>query len=488
MATRRIDRNAMLFTRLEVASIGFAVLLSAACLAKGALVDTVVAFSLLACIPILWLAMSSPRHVCAPMQRIGLAAFVFFLVIICLQQVLPTSGASQMFWSEIHAQGGDARAVLLQDKGAWLKGIGRVILLGFVFTIALFVGSCESSARLFFKALLVSGTIAVTITFFSATRDGVPVSTQHSFAHGFVNPNTASAYLGMMLLVTLAQLARFVKMPSKHFPKMVLNFIDQLRMAVILKGAGLLFALLLALAGLLMTGSRAGISLAFLSATFFCLMVLRKSDLGSRMMKWMMAGMLALMAAVMLWSFLNFGQVITHKIETNGLSSNSRLDIFSGVRSMIADHPLLGTGLGSFAMAFQEYRPESMVADEMIDKAHNSYLEFAAEMGVPALLVLLAALGWVGYQLYRGMCDRRERYVIPTLGLAIWLLGGAYSLVDFPLQIPSLSAIFLALMVICVSQSDPRFSEPMPSVQRDAASSSRRVRIRKRRSRSRSGD
>ena len=155
---------------------------------------------------------------------------------------------------------------------------------------------------------------------------------------------------------------------------------------------------------------------------------------------------------------------------------------------MIADHPLLGTGLGSFAMAFQEYRPQSMVADEMIDKAHNSYLEFAAEMGVPALLVLLAALGWVGYQLYRGMRDRRERYVIPTLGLAVWLLGGAYSLVDFPLQIPSLSAIFLALMVICVSQSDPRFSEPMPSTPRDVASSSRRVRIRKRRSRSRSGN
>jgi len=185
------------------------------------------------------------------------------------------------------------------------------------------------------------------------------------------------------------------------------------------------------------------------------------------------------------WSFINFGQVITHKLETNGVSSNSRLDIMAAVVPMIADYPLLGTGFGSFPTAFQHYRPTDISADEMIDKAHNSYLEFAAEMGVPALLVLLAALGWVGYQLYRGMRDRRERYVIPTLGLAVWLLGGVYSLVDFPLQIPAIAALFIALMVVCVSQSDPRFSEPAPPTVRGTTSSSGRVRIRKRRSRKR---
>jgi O-antigen ligase len=180
---------------------------------------------------------------------------------------------------------------------------------------------------------------------------------------------------------------------------------------------------------------------------------------------------------------MNFGQVIAHKFETNGVSSNSRLDIHAAVQPMIADHPLLGTGLGSFPTAFQAYRPSTMSPDEIIDKAHNSYLEFAAEMGVPALLVLMGALGWVGLQLYRGMRDRRERYVIPTLGFAVWLLGGIYSLVDFPLQIPALTALFVALMVICVSQSDPRYYEPAASASRGASSGSGRVRIRKRRSR-----
>jgi O-antigen ligase len=485
MTTERTTPDSMPFTRLEVAAMALAVLLSVACLAKGAVVDTVVAFLLLACLPILWLAMRTGRSVCAPLRRMGVAALGFFLLVIFLQQVLPASGINETLWREINAMGGDARAVAVQDKSAWLQGIGRLLLLGCVFTIALFVGACESSSRLFFKALLVSGTVALTLTFFTATRDGVPVSTQHSFTHGFVNPNNAAAYLGIMMLVTLAQIVRFFKAPSKSFYKMILNIIDQLRMVVILKGGGLLFALLMSLAGLFMTGSRAGILVALISAAFFSLMVVRKADLESRIMKWIMAATVVLMAVVMMWSFVNFGQVITHKLETNGASSNSRLDIFAAVRPMIADHPMLGTGLGSFPSAFQAYRPTEISADGMIDKAHNSYLEFAAEMGVPAFLVLMAALGWVGYQLYRGMRDRRERYVIPTLGLAVWLLAALYSLVDFPLQIPGIAALFVALMVVCVSQSDPRFSEPAPPTMRDEKSSSGRVRIRKRRSRTR---
>jgi O-antigen ligase len=414
------------------------------------------------------------------MKRVGIAAGACFLLVILLQQWMPATGVSASLWHEVNATlAGQARDIVAQDKAGWLQSLGRFLLLGMVFTIALFVGSCESSTRLFLRALLFSGTGAVALTFFSATRDGVPETAQYSFTHGLVNPNNASAYLGMMLLVAMAQAVRFFKAPSKSFYKMVLNFIDQLGVVVILKGGGLLFALLMAFTGLLMTGSRAGIGISLLCAAFFSLMVLRRLNLESAVMKWLMAATLAAMLSLLTWSYLNFGQVIQDKWATNGLSGNSRVDIFAAVTPMIAQQPWLGTGLGSFPSAFQQYRPTTISADGMIDKAHNSYLEFAAEMGIPAFIVLMGALGWVGYQLFRGMCDRRERYVVPTLGLAIWLLGGLYSLVDFPLQVPGIAALFLALMVICVSQSDRRFSEPAAPT---SAAPSQRVRIRRRRS------
>ncbi len=483
MATTITRHESMPFTRLEAAAVAFAVLLSVACLAKGAVVDTVVALLLLVSLPILWLAISNQRQVCAPMKRIGVTALGFFIAVILLQQLVPASGTSETLWQAVNGLGSThAREVVAQDKHAWLQGVGRMLLLGIAFTIALFVGACESSSRLFFRALLISGMLALTLTFFAATRDGIPASTQYSYTHGFVNPNNASAYLGIMLLVTLAQAVRFFKAPSKSWYRMILNLIDQLRMEVILKGGGLLYSLLMALAGLFMTGSRAGILISLLSAAFFSLMVLRKAPLESRFAKWLIGVAVVILAVVMTWSFINFGQVIKYKLETNGVSSNSRLDIFEAILPMLADAPLLGTGLGSFPATFQQYRPNDVSSDNIIDKAHNSYLEFAAEMGLPAFLVLMAALGWVGYQLYCGMRDRRERYVIPTLGLAVWLLGGLYSLVDFPLQIPGLAALYVAILVVCVSQSDSKFSEPARPTSHIPSG---RVRIRKRRSRSR---
>ena len=129
---------------------------------------------------------------------------------------------------------------------------------------------------------------------------------------------------------------------------------------------------------------------------------------------------------------------------------------------------------------FQQYRPGNISADGIIDKAHNSYLEFSSEMGLPMLLILMTALSWLGALLYNGVKGRKERYVTPALGLSIWLLAALYSLIDFPLQIPGLAALFIAITTVCASQADPRFSEPIqPSTNRNAPV--KRIRIRKRR-------
>jgi O-antigen ligase len=487
MASRRHSRHRHTLRRLDIAAVAFAALLSAACLAKGAVHDSAIALLLLVSMPILWLALGDARAVHVKLKRISFAALAGFAAIIFLQYLLPSG--SDGIWPQLYqATGVDAGDWALQDKAAWVRGVGRFLFLVIVFTIALLVGSYESSARIFFQALLISGAIGLSITFFTATRNGVPSTTFHSYTHGFVNANNAAAYAGIMLLVTLAQAARFFRMPSRNFYKSILNFIDGLSMGSITNGVFLAFSLLLVLAGLFMTGSRAGILLAILCGTVFCNCVLLRADVQAHMRKWLVVCALGAMAPILVWSFMNFGQVIMNKLATNGVSGNSRLDIYAATLPMIGDYAWLGSGIGSFPAIFQQYRPENISSDGIIDKAHNSYLEFAAEMGIPALLVLLVLMGWFGLQLYRGFRDRKERYITPALGLSVWLLGGLYSLVDFPLQVPGLAALFIGIVVICVSQADPNFSEPShshtkPSVM-DALGPDpmKRVRIRRRRS------
>jgi hypothetical protein len=463
--------------RLNLAAALFACTLSIACLAKGAVYDSVVAALLLILLPILGLALSDARQVHPRLWRIGLICLGVFGAVVTLQQFLPALSETGAWQAVAAWTGAEIHAPLAQDKAAWMQGLGRFLLLALVFALALLVGTTESSARWFFHALLISGALGLSVTFFTATRDEAMIA-YRTYSHGFVNANNAAAYAGIMLLVALAQAVRFFRLPGRNFHKTVLTFIDSLSIKSITYGVFLLFALLLGLAGLMLTGSRAGIMLGVLVIIVFAHAIVMKMEVEPQVRMWLVAATVGIAVPVVIWVFINFGQVIVNKFATNGLSSNSRMDIQAAVVPMIKEYPVLGAGLGSFPAVFQQYRPASVSADGIIDKAHNSYLEFAAEMGVPAFLVLMVVLVWFGLQLYNGYRARKERYVIPLLGLMVWLYGALFSLVDFPLQIPALAALVIAILVVATSQTDPNFSEPLPPSHGTAG---KRVRIRKKR-------
>lgn len=71
-----------------------------------------------------------------------------------------------------------------------------------------------------------------------------------------------------------------------------------------------------------------------------------------------------------------------------------RIMLLKSALSMIADHPWLGTGIGSFQLLYAQYR----AADETGSAGawvHNDYLQFWQEAGLPMFLLLIALLLWV---------------------------------------------------------------------------------------------
>jgi O-antigen ligase len=70
----------------------------------------------------------------------------------------------------------------------------------------------------------------------------------------------------------------------------------------------------------------------------------------------------------------------------------SRLTLWRSAIGMLADRPLVGTGLATFQFAYERYRkPLGSVADAPF--AHNLFLNFAVELGVLGLAALLLLLG-----------------------------------------------------------------------------------------------
>src|SRR5882762_1183319 len=69
-------------------------------------------------------------------------------------------------------------------------------------------------------------------------------------------------------------------------------------------------------------------------------------------------------------------------------SAKQRFAVLETATRIIADHPVLGVGLGGYARANAEYSPALGPRD-----THNTYVNVAAETGIPGLLIFLVLVG-----------------------------------------------------------------------------------------------
>lgn len=142
--------------------------------------------------------------------------------------------------------------------------------------------------------------------------------------------------------------------------------------------------------------------------------------------------------------------------ERGATSAAARLHYWKAATAITLDHPWLGTGPGTFAIAFAERKPPDV---EMARLAHNDYLEQASDSGIPAALCYLAFIVsclWHGHQSVRQTGDPIRLFL--WLGLLGWSL---HSFLEFNLYIPALSwPAFLLFGWIVNSPSQPPPSKP----------------------------
>jgi O-antigen ligase len=120
----------------------------------------------------------------------------------------------------------------------------------------------------------------------------------------------------------------------------------------------------------------------------------------------------------------------------------------------IADRPWLGHGLGAFSALFRVYRDERFAwATPAYREAHSTYLELAAELGVPAAALLILVVATIGAMCLAGAARRRRARIYPCVGFAAATLVGLQALFDFAIQIPAVAVTFLALAGVGFAQA-----------------------------------
>jgi O-antigen ligase len=129
----------------------------------------------------------------------------------------------------------------------------------------------------------------------------------------------------------------------------------------------------------------------------------------------------------------------------------TRLSIWRGTVALIGEHPWLGTGFGTFPIAYTAV--QNTFLDQFVNHAHNDYLEIASDLGIPAAVGLTVSLGWILMRAVRAFRDASRNidrfFALGCVGSIVAIL--LHSLVDFNLYIPANALIFASILGLAMS-------------------------------------
>jgi O-antigen ligase len=170
---------------------------------------------------------------------------------------------------------------------------------------------------------------------------------------------------------------------------------------------------------------------------------------------WVAAGIMACGIILVLWmgagpALGRFGTISQEYASVD----ESRWSLWKDTARLIGGHPLLGSGLGTFPVAFT--RVQSTFLGQFVNHAHNDYLELASDLGIPAAALFFGSTATL---LARAARNAASWEVSFERAMALGCLGSIaaillHSLADFNLYIPANALVFSLIVGLAASLSD----------------------------------
>lgn len=258
----------------------------------------------------------------------------------------------------------------------------------------------------------------------------------------FINRNTAAVYFGSCVVLWLLLLSEDIRgQLSGRRIKLAQLFNHLLRH--IPRRTLLSFSmLLLCLAAMGMTGSRAGVVLSLMVAIASGIGYFRRDLLGRRGL--FIAALSGCVIVLILLGILGGG--VNSRFDAEGIADGGRLETYRSTLRMIADHPWFGTGLGTYVWSYPAYRSPSISMWGIWNRAHSVPLEIVADLGLP--LVGFITLAWIIVLtiLVFAVQKHRHNMVNVLAALSVAILALLHSAIDFSLQITGYAIVAFALI------------------------------------------
>jgi len=135
-------------------------------------------------------------------------------------------------------------------------------------------------------------------------------------------------------------------------------------------------------------------------------------------------------------------------------TGQNRISIWRDTLTLIHQHPLFGTGLGTFSVAYTSV--QSTFLTLLVDHAHCDYLEVVSELGLPGGILVFGSIFWIlarTVRRYRKTEDRFEAAVcLGCIGSIAAIL--VHSMADFNLYIPANALVFTVTLALACKERE----------------------------------
>lgn len=128
-------------------------------------------------------------------------------------------------------------------------------------------------------------------------------------------------------------------------------------------------------------------------------------------------------------------------LETGGTESGAiRKIVWKGATQVWLHYPIFGTGVETFAYSYYQFRPtEHNLTSEwnfIYNKAHNEFLNFAANTGIVGFLTYLVIIGFSVFQIYRIKFEEFESFKFALIaGFVSILVTNFFGFSVVPIQL-----------------------------------------------------
>lgn len=267
-----------------------------------------------------------------------------------------------------------------------------------------------------------------------------------SLTSTFFYKNAFASFAGLGLICAIALLLVIFE----RAPRQAVGRRERLRLLLshlLGKGWVLLGGVVVTAGALLLSNSRGGLLAAVAAVFTLFAMSLRIGRKRGGYANWLAGGVAVAGVAFVMLS----GGRVLDRLDDAATKGDVRARLYELSLAALEHDAWRGTGYGSFGDTFQTYRTPDI--HQPVLRAHNTYLDNAVELGVPAAAALTLAVACLAVMCFLGARRRSRDTIYPRVGLAASVLVGAHAAIDFTAEVPAVAAAFCLLLGCGVAQS-----------------------------------